>query len=363
MEGLKVVYKDEDMIAIDKPYGLRSTPAFLKGTDGTSSTDDGTADSSGSSSSKRSATASAHTTAASGAAEDGGGSRKRRRQERFSDVLQSLSGPGSTGVAEAAAAASSSTATTFDLHLQKLARESSNVPRKKKTFRSYAKRSLHIDDEREVERLWDLIQAAVLQEEEREGMRLTDSVLTRIQAAEAPEARAVHRLDCETSGVMLVALTEAAGKELDRQFRNGEVKKTYRAVVHGRLPQPSGTISRAIRPDPDDRPRQVVDDEGGKASTTQYSRIEAGDAAAHGDFDWVEVKPITGRTHQIRVHLLSIGHAIVGDTLYEGEHGASVATGACMPDGERRLLLHAQHICFKHPTTGLAMELTAPCPF
>ena len=194
--SLNILYRDDAFLAVNKPPGLRSTPAFVS--DSTTST-------------------------------SGDGGRKRKRQERFSEVLQSL---GSSSSSSSSSASSASSADPMDVHLQKLARESASVPRKIKTFRSYAKRSLRVDDEGAADALFHRIQAAVKREEEREGMRLTDSVLTRVQAAEGrAEAVAVHRLDCETSGVLIVALDPAAGAELNRQFRDGEVKKSYLKTI------------------------------------------------------------------------------------------------------------------------------------
>jgi tRNA pseudouridine32 synthase/23S rRNA pseudouridine746 synthase len=353
--GLRIVYRDGDLVAIDKPPGLRSTPAFLAST-GTHGGHPSPAESIiGSSSSSSSGGGSSNLSVGGSKT----GAKKRSRQERFSEVLQSL---------PALSSSSSDTKTTgFSYYLQKLAKESRNVPRKKKNFRSYAKRSLRVDNDEVVEQLWERIQGAVRQEERREGMALTDSVLSRIQIAIADCATAVHRLDCETSGMMLVALTQGASTELSRQFRDGEVKKTYVAVVHGSLCEAtSGTISRALRADPSNRPRQVVDDLDGKPATTKYRRAprNAGIESLPPGFDRVALNPITGRTHQLRVHLKSIGHTIVGDSLYESPGDVPTdITRTLMPQGKQRLLLHAQQIHFKHPTSGKPIMLTSTCPF
>lgn len=174
-----------------------------------------------------------------------------------------------------------------------------------------------------------------------------DSVATRMMAMNS-EAKIVHRLDCLTSGIMLLAIGIEAQRELSRQFHDRKIDKQYIAIVHGVLSQQQGVIDIPMRGDPDDRPRQIVDYKQGKASTTQWSVLSVDDNRTR-----LLLKPVTGRTHQLRVHCSAIGHTIVGDTLYGDEKEKQ----------EGRMLLHAETISLFHPATGEAMTLTVPCNF
>ena len=179
------------------------------------------------------------------------------------------------------------------------------------------------------------------------GAENQDSVATRMQVLN-PEVRIVHRLDCLTSGVMLLALGVKMQRELSRQFHDRKTGKQYVAVVRGTFDEQSGVVDVPMRGDPDDRPRQLVDHNHGKPSSTQWSVV-----SRDKDQTRLLLKPITGRTHQLRIHCIELGHIIVGDTLYGDEREQQ----------EARMLLHAETISFFHPATGEAMTLTAACDF
>lgn len=157
----------------------------------------------------------------------------------------------------------------------------------------------------------------------------------------------VHRLDMETSGVLLIAKTKNVFVALQRQFAARRVKKRYVALLDGLLKTDDGTISLPIRPNPDDRPRQMVDFEHGKEAVTRFS-VEK----RTNDYTLVNFYPETGRTHQLRVHAAhqaGLGCPIVGDNLY-GKPA-------------ERLMLHAAEIVFTHPITGEKTIITADVPF
>lgn len=153
----------------------------------------------------------------------------------------------------------------------------------------------------------------------------------------------VHRLDMDTSGLLVAALTEEAHRHLQRQFLMREVEKTYVAILEKPLPVgQSGEISLPLRPDIDDRPRQMVDYEHGKSALTQYRVTDCNNGHAR-----IELHPLSGRTHQLRVHCahpLGLDNPIVGDRLYG--HTA------------QRLMLHAQELTFTHPTSGERMHFS-----
>jgi 23S rRNA pseudouridine1911/1915/1917 synthase len=178
----------------------------------------------------------------------------------------------------------------------------------------------------------------------------------------------VHRLDRETSGLIVVAKTDSAHRELARQFAHRDVKKTYVALVHGRMKQQRGTITTPIGRDPVRRKRMITrhvgnDPKGRKGKSvrdaiTHWSVLKEIDGP-YGKFSLLEVKIETGRTHQIRVHLSSLGRPVVGDTLY----GAPRKTGGYgEPTSLERNFLHAAAIQFLHPTTGEALSFDQPLP-
>lgn len=169
-----------------------------------------------------------------------------------------------------------------------------------------------------------------------------DSVMTRIQA-DFPTAESVHRLDMATSGVIVVALTKAAERELKRQFREREPKKSYIARVWGHLAQDEGLIDLPLICDWPNRPKQKVCYETGKPSQTLY-QVLSWDADGSTR---VKLSPITGRSHQLRVHMLAIGHPILGDGFYAHPEAKAMAS---------RLQLHAQELCITHPEFGTVMH-------
>ena len=175
------------------------------------------------------------------------------------------------------------------------------------------------------------------------GKLLEDSLYTRFREAhpEAVGPIVVHRLDQETSGLVIFAKDKATHKTLQQQFENHTVRKRYIALLDGIVPADEGIIDLPIRPDVDDRPRQRVDQELGKPAVTRYRVLERKDGMTR-----IALEPLTGRTHQLRVHcshVQGLSCPIVGDRLY-----GTAAT---------RLMLHAQSITFIHPVTDRSMTL------
>lgn len=163
-----------------------------------------------------------------------------------------------------------------------------------------------------------------------------------------PDVKVVHRLDCLTSGVMLMAFGKPAQVELSRQFHDRETTKEYIAVVEGRVCECEGTIDIPIRLDVDNRPWQIVDHVQGKRAITHWQRLSVAD-----DRTRLLLQPVTGRSHQLRVHCQQIGHPIIGDSLYGGELALN----------QERMLLHAKSLGFYHPVTKQKMQITAECEF
>jgi 23S rRNA pseudouridine1911/1915/1917 synthase len=169
----------------------------------------------------------------------------------------------------------------------------------------------------------------------------------------------VHRLDKETSGLIVVAKNDVAHRALAEQFSGRRVKKTYIALVHGWLKQDRGTISSAIQRDAVRRTRMTTRRSGGREAITRYEvqrRIESDS----GKFTLLRLEIATGRTHQIRVHMASLGHPVVGDTLYGAPReirGRDQST-LSLP----RNFLHAMEIQFAHPRTGDSLKFVAPVP-
>mgnify|MGYP000427497821 CR=1 FL=1 len=177
-----------------------------------------------------------------------------------------------------------------------------------------------------------------------------DSMWSRLQET-YPEIQVVHRLDMCTSGLMVLALGKPMERELSILFQQRKVFKRYEAVVTGKLAEQTGEIDLPLITDWPNRPRQMVDHERGKSSQTRY-QVMAYDAKDNASR--MELEPLTGRTHQLRVHMLSIGHPLLGDQLYA--HGE--ALDACP-----RLALHAARLGINHPETGERMIFDSPAPF
>ncbi|MGW9998465.1 tRNA pseudouridine32 synthase / 23S rRNA pseudouridine746 synthase [Pantoea piersonii] len=176
-----------------------------------------------------------------------------------------------------------------------------------------------------------------------------DSVMTRIQR-DFPQAESVHRLDMATSGVIAVALTKAAERELKRQFREREPSKRYVARVWGHPAAEKGVVDLPLICDWPNRPKQKVCFETGKAAQTEYEVLEyLADNSAR-----VALKPITGRSHQLRVHMLALGHPILGDGFYAHPEAKARAP---------RLLLHAESLTITHPAFGNSMTFRQPADF
>lgn len=185
------------------------------------------------------------------------------------------------------------------------------------------------------------------------GADKQDCLAARVQAR-YPDALVVHRLDMDTSGLMLMAHGTAAQRALSKAFAARAVRKRYIAVVAGTLSPPQdewGTIDLPLICDWPNRPRQVVDFANGKPSLTRW-RVLAHDEA--GVSTRVELEPVTGRSHQLRVHLAALGHPILGDPLYAPPQ-------ACAQAG--RLLLHAWHLRIPHPLGGRELAFERPAPF
>lgn len=174
----------------------------------------------------------------------------------------------------------------------------------------------------------------------------SDCLVTRVQQ-EFPEARIVHRLDWDTSGVMVLARNARAHSALSKSFQNRQTHKRYEALTDT-CPTPSqGLIDLPIGPDWERRPRYRIDAEHGRPSQTRYRVLDINEQHCR-----LRLEPITGRSHQLRVHLLSLGCPIQGDTLYH-------------PDGHRypRLMLHACQLAFPDPETGETRQYQSPAPF
>jgi len=185
------------------------------------------------------------------------------------------------------------------------------------------------------------------------GADKQDCLAARVQAR-YPDALIVHRLDMATSGLMLMARGAAAQRELSKAFAAREVNKRYIAVVAGHLeapPQGWGMIDLPIIVDWPNRPLRIVDHQVGKPSLTRW-RVLGYDAT--GAHTRVELEPITGRSHQLRVHLRELGHPILGDALYAPPGVQALA---------KRLLLHAWSLRLVHPVTGEGLVFERPAPF
>lgn len=179
------------------------------------------------------------------------------------------------------------------------------------------------------------------------GPELADCLLARVQAA-FPDALLVHRLDRDTSGVMIFALTPHAQRHLGLQFEKRMTQKTYVARIWGVPSEKTGTVDLPLIVDWPNRPRQMVDLEKGKPAQTDWRVLKD-----EGDTARVRLHPKTGRSHQLRVHMLALGHPILGDPFY--------ATGPARDFP--RLMLHSLELRFKHPQGGRSMKIRAAASF
>lgn len=162
------------------------------------------------------------------------------------------------------------------------------------------------------------------------------------------DALLVHRLDCDTSGVIIYARTKQAQGFLGQEFEKRRAQKTYIARIWGVPDGREGLIDLPIGPDWADRPRQMIDPENGRSSQTGWRML-----ADDGQTARVELAPKTGRSHQLRVHMQALGHPILGDPIY--------ASGPSLDFP--RLMLHAKTLALHHPATGDWVSFTAPAPF
>jgi tRNA pseudouridine32 synthase/23S rRNA pseudouridine746 synthase len=172
------------------------------------------------------------------------------------------------------------------------------------------------------------------------GEHLSDSLLTRLEAAE-PNVKLVHRLDRDTSGLMVFALNPTAQRNISKQFETRLTDKVYQAILLGKVAQ-NGQIDVPVRYEPLTPPLHVADQDYPKHALTNFEVID-NFKINNIDVTKVLLKPITGRSHQLRVHTQYIGHAIIGDALYADEVGVALAD---------RLYLHAAVLAFNHPVTG-----------
>jgi tRNA pseudouridine32 synthase / 23S rRNA pseudouridine746 synthase len=179
------------------------------------------------------------------------------------------------------------------------------------------------------------------------GPHLADCLIARVQAV-FPDALLVHRLDRDTSGVMIFALTPYAQRHLGLQFEKRMTRKTYVARVWGVPEEKTGTIDLPLIVDWPNRPRQMVCHDTGKSAQTDWRLLKN-----EGETSRVRLSPKTGRSHQLRVHMLSLGHPILGDPFY--------ATGDALDFP--RMMLHSEELRFNHPQGGHSTKIRSKAPF
>lgn len=180
------------------------------------------------------------------------------------------------------------------------------------------------------------------------GIDKQDCIISRA-AQKFGEAYAIHRLDYATSGLILIAKDQACHKRMSAYFRQREVKKEYHALLRGHLIGNTGKVRKPLRCDWPNRPKQIVCiDQWSKDSSTIWEKVGYED-----DSTRVRLIPVTGRSHQLRVHMQSIGHPILNDEFYDDQCQAK----------NKRLKLHAYQLEFSHPMTKAWVKFVAPCPF
>ncbi|TYK67188.1 pseudouridine synthase [Colwellia echini] len=187
-----------------------------------------------------------------------------------------------------------------------------------------------------------------------------DCLQNRVQRV-LPSATIVHRLDMATSGIMIMALNKPAHVAISRQFEQRKTQKSYLARVFGRVTETNGSVDLPLICDWPNRPKQMVDHECGKKSLTHFRVLGYSDENSTDEAmpvepitTLVELTPVTGRSHQLRVHMLAIGHPILGDRLYATNDALTM---------RNRLQLHALNLSLFHPTSEELMTFSAPCPF
>jgi len=180
-----------------------------------------------------------------------------------------------------------------------------------------------------------------------------------------PESLLVHRLDMDTSGVFVMAMNKKAQANLGKQFERRKIDKTYIAQIWGVPDHNEGCIDLPLRCDWENRPLQMVCYDYGRPAQTDWQVItheplsslrggRGADAAIHTQCSRVQLKPLTGRSHQLRVHMAALGHPILGDRFYAPKEAR---------DGLDRLYLHAHSLTLHHPKDGARLTFTDPCPF
>ena len=175
-----------------------------------------------------------------------------------------------------------------------------------------------------------------------------DSLIARINRV-FPTAKIVHRLDMATSGIICLAMHKEAHRNLSIQFQDRKTAKRYIARVFGKLEQETGSVDLPLICDWPNRPKQMVDHDNGKPSLTHFKVLEHEQNATR-----VELTPITGRSHQLRVHMLSLGHPILGDKLYAHPEAFAMSP---------RLQLHAEMLTLAHPASGETLIFEAAPEF
>jgi tRNA pseudouridine32 synthase/23S rRNA pseudouridine746 synthase len=175
-----------------------------------------------------------------------------------------------------------------------------------------------------------------------------DCLITRLQQR-YPTASIVHRLDLDTSGIMVIPLNKPTHAHISRQFQQREVKKSYHAVVFGVVQEDEGEVALPIAVDWENRPRQMICHERGKSALTRFEVLER-----KQDRTRVLLKPVTGRSHQLRIHMRELGHPILGCDMYAHEKALGMA---------ERLMLHASTLEFQHPSTGEWLQGDCPPDF
>jgi len=175
-----------------------------------------------------------------------------------------------------------------------------------------------------------------------------DSLISRVNRV-FPTATVVHRLDMATSGIMLMALNKTSHRHVSKQFELRQTKKRYFARVYGVMDTEQGEVNLPLICDWPNRPKQMVDHHNGKNALTHFDVIER-----NNNETLVALYPVTGRSHQLRVHMLALGHPILGDRLYAHDKALSKAP---------RLQLHAQTLCITHPTSLRSLSFESAIPF
>lgn len=178
------------------------------------------------------------------------------------------------------------------------------------------------------------------------GEHLADCLLSRVQVA-FPMALLIHRLDRDTSGVMIFAQTAAAQRHLGLQFEKRQTKKTYVARVHGEVAEKQGVVDLPLIVDWPNRPLQMVDHENGKEAITEWRRLRHDAGTSR-----MRLMPRTGRSHQLRVHMRELGHPILGDPFYSDR-----------AEDWPRMMLHAEELRLRHPNGGQGMSFRSKAPF